>query len=97
MSAPFCSSDSAPHCGSASPLDNFDELRQLMQSPGFHFDPDRFSAELDEYSYFIPPNYPDHLWPEVDAAIMFKIQALKISLEIDQNIVDKKFQFAFIC
>lgn len=49
---------------------------------------------MEQFSYFIPPNYPETLWPEVDAAIMFRIQDLKTSLEIEQCIVNNRLTYA---
>jgi hypothetical protein len=41
------------------------------------------ASQLEFYSYYIPPNYPDVMWPAVDAAIMFDIEILKMNLELE--------------
>lgn len=40
-------------------------------------------AQLEFYSYYIPPNYPDVMWPAVDPAVMFDIEILKMNLELE--------------
>lgn len=50
---------------------------------------EQFEKDLDFYSYYIPPNYPDHLWPPVDQKLMFAIEALKMSLDLEQMIRDE--------
>lgn len=48
-----------------------------------------FEQDLAFYSYYIPPNYPDHLWPPVDQKLMFSIEALKMSIDLEQLIRDE--------
>jgi hypothetical protein len=50
---------------------------------------DQFEKDLLFYSYYIPPNYPDHLWPAVDQKLMFSIEALKMSIDLEQFIRDE--------
>ena len=50
---------------------------------------DQFEQDLLFYSYYIPPNYPDHLWPVVDQKLMFSIEALKMSIDLEQLIRDE--------
>jgi len=41
---------------------------------------------MEHYSYYIPPNYPDHLWPTVNNRVMFDIEVLKMNLELEQYV-----------
>jgi WD40 repeat protein len=50
---------------------------------------EQFEKDLLFYSYYIPPNYPDHLWPAVDQKLMFSIEALKMSIDLEQLIRDE--------
>lgn len=47
---------------------------------------DQFLKDLEFFSYHIPPNYPDHLWPSVTQKLMFDIEVLKLNLELEQCI-----------
>jgi hypothetical protein len=49
----------------------------------------QYEQDLEFYSYYIPPNYPDHLWPAVDQKLMFSIEALKMSIDLEQLIRDE--------
>jgi hypothetical protein len=40
--------------------------------------------ELEQYTYYIPPNFPEHLSIPADGATMEKIVLLKLTLELEK-------------
>ncbi|XP_049848411.1 uncharacterized protein LOC126315214 [Schistocerca gregaria] len=49
-----------------------------------------FEKELLYYSYYIPPNYLDQLWPTFEKKLILDIQVLKTNIETQQSIRDQK-------
>lgn len=61
-------------------------IAELAKNP--LIDRQQFEKDLIYYSYYIPPNYADHLWPSTSKNLMFDIENLKLNLELEQYIND---------